>query len=129
MISTAFSGAGQTCWQTPHPVHASSLTVGFPFSVLIASSTGQCSLHTLQKLPWCARQVSSVIRAVPMTGGSRLVNTPGSHALTHGVSSHIMHGCCAGLIMGVPAASRNCLGACVIASCGHAWMHALQRVH
>jgi hypothetical protein len=41
-------GAGQTSWQTPHPVQVSVTTIGIPFSTFIAFGTGQRSTQTLQ---------------------------------------------------------------------------------
>ena len=42
-------GAGQTSWQTPHPVQTSATTIGMPFSTFIAPGTGQRSEQTVQK--------------------------------------------------------------------------------
>ncbi len=44
----AFSGAGQTYRHTPQPVQASSMMIGLPSVTVIAPSTGQRSLHTVQ---------------------------------------------------------------------------------
>ena len=47
-ISTAFSGAGQTCWQMPQPVQISGTTIGIICAMFIAPGSGQRSMQTEQ---------------------------------------------------------------------------------
>ncbi|MAT73516.1 MAG: hypothetical protein CMJ58_28880 [Planctomycetaceae bacterium] len=49
IIITAFWGAGQTAWQSPHPVQADAFTWGTPSLTPIAPSTGHRSTHVEQK--------------------------------------------------------------------------------
>ena len=63
---TALTGAGQTYWHTPHPVHRSGTTFGRPLEISIAPSTGHRSAQTVQKEPVWARHWNGSIRAVPM---------------------------------------------------------------
>ncbi|GIK17972.1 MAG: hypothetical protein AMXMBFR77_07610 [Phycisphaerales bacterium] len=69
MIPTAFTGAGHTAWQTPHPVQTDSTTLGRPCSSVIAPATGHRSEQTVQKLPIQARQFIRSIHAVAIFKG------------------------------------------------------------
>jgi hypothetical protein len=86
----------------------------------MAPGTGHCSEQTVQALPWCGRQVTVSMRAMPIRFDTSSRKTSGSQALMQGKSRHIQHGCWMASIIGVPAARRNRGGAWMIAWWGQA---------
>ena len=108
---------------------------GRPFasSSIAESPTGQTRTHTPHSMPWNARHrrsstpmIASFTSAHPRVGAS---SAPVGHAVTQGMSSHMMHARSSTSMIGVPAAMPCCDGSMRMASAGHTLPHSLQRVH
>ncbi len=127
----ALRGAGQTCTQTPHPVHASRLMTGrSASSSAMAPSTGHWSTQSRQGCPVHARHAIGSTLAVAITMGRSGRRTPGSQAVMQGVSLHMTQGCRMASMYGVPA--RRCpelSGAQRMARGGQAATQSPHRVH